>query len=68
MGHLAPECWKPLPISAFTRRALWSAMLVYVRKRRNHCEIAHCQVADSEHVDDSKPETLPVYLQHPRWG
>jgi hypothetical protein len=32
-GRQAPECWKPLPISAFTRRAIWSALRVYARKR-----------------------------------
>src|SRR6202021_393024 len=60
--------WKPLFISAFTHRALSSALCVYARKRRNHCEFADRQAADSERVDDSKPETLPVYRQHPIWG
>jgi hypothetical protein len=61
--------WKSLCISAFTHRALWSALRVYARKRIDMMPdvrivklLIQCAFTLADRTQG------PVYRQHPIWG
>lgn len=61
--------WKPLSISAFTRRALWSALRVYARKRIGMVPDARiAKLLIQSAFTSANGDFKQVYQQHPIWG
>jgi len=68
-GRQAPDCWKPLVISAFTRRALWSALRVYARKHVTTMQkLQTGKLLIQSAFTRANRTKGPVYRQHPIWG
>jgi hypothetical protein len=68
-GRQAPDCWKPLSISAFTRRTMWTALRVYARKRIAVMPELHIlKLLIQSALTLVNRIKGSVYRQHPIWG